>query len=319
MNHITRHSTQKTTSSMHRLLTASLSRLGAKLSLSTNSPRRFVGMLALMMLPYHAYSGQAVEEAEQTTLKTYSAGQTLSGPERATEQQLLTRLQQKITLDNNDQLLKKSGLIERDAIIAEKLQNAQRQSEQSVADDDHGVQKAANAISTKSSLGSYFSIYDAYATLIEDRDGDGYYQTFSVTFDADLVSYNPYEEAIVYAELYLSENGGPWEHYYSSDYFVITGESEADKFEVISTLGEGFNPNHYDVLIDIYEANSPILMATYSSDDSNSLYALPLEGHYHDTPYQQEVYIQGGSYSISAILLLSLMAGVRYFRAKKKQ
>lgn len=87
-----------------------------------------------------------------------------------------------------------------------------------------------------------------------------------------------------------------------------------------STLGEGFNPNHYDVLIDIYEVNSPILMASYSSENSNGLYALPLEGRHHDLPYleyDEGIYIQGGSYSMPILLLLLLTLLVRQFSYKE--
>nr|WP_315903053.1 choice-of-anchor H family protein [Shewanella sp. KJ10-1] len=54
-----------------------------------------------------------------------------------------------------------------------------------------------------------FSFYDAQTRLFEDYDYDGFYQTFSVTFDADINSSGGDVQADVFAELYLSQNGGP--------------------------------------------------------------------------------------------------------------
>jgi hypothetical protein len=156
-----------------------------------------------------------------------------------------------------------------------------------------------------------FVIYEGYTQLIEDLDIDGYYQTFSVTFDADFISYSPYNSAIVYAELYLSENGGPWQHYYTTDSFVIQGESTNDNFEVYSTLSQGFNPNQYDVLIDLYEEGYPYIVASYSSDDSNALFALPLESSDYDITYYEEIHVYGGSSSTAGILIITLMLAFR--------
>ncbi len=53
--------------------------------------------------------------------------------------------------------------------------------------------------------------------LQDDYDGDGYYQTLTVVFDADIYSYDGHDLGEVYARLYLSENGGPWFHYYTHE------------------------------------------------------------------------------------------------------
>ena len=130
-----------------------------------------------------------------------------------------------------------------------------------------------------------FSIYTGYSQLVTDIDDDGYYQTFSVTFDADILSPFVNDEALVYADLYLSQNGGPWILYFSTDNFVITGEDTEDEFEVITQLDSGYVPDHYDVLIDLYEVGYHEVAATYSSNDSNALYALPLESGDYDPEY----------------------------------
>ena len=135
-----------------------------------------------------------------------------------------------------------------------------------------------------------FNIYNAFSYLLDDVDGDGYYQTFSVVFDADLLSDSPINTAYVYAELYLSENGGPWLNYHTTDDFLIYGDGEDDEYEVITTLHQGYKSDNYDVLIDLYEVGFENIVATYSSDDNNALYALPLESANNDIEYVVEVY-----------------------------
>ncbi len=158
-----------------------------------------------------------------------------------------------------------------------------------------------------------FTIFNAFTTLYDDFDQDGFYQTFSVVFDADMYSYDGYDSSTVYALLYLSENGGPWKHYYTTDDFVIHGDSELDEYEVVTTFLQGYHPEHYDLLIDLYRVGSPYIVATYSSNDSDALYALPLESNDYDQVYVEAVHVHhggGGSLSVWSIsLLLLLLAG----------
>jgi hypothetical protein len=159
-----------------------------------------------------------------------------------------------------------------------------------------------------------FGIYRSFSYLLDDIDGDGFYQSFSVVFDAD-VYHAVYAD--VYAELYLRKDGGPWIHYYSTEVFNIFGESEEDEFEVSTTLEQGFVEGYYDVLIDLYDANSDELLVSHSSDDSNALYALPLESSEYDVVYVTEViYSNGGSYSLFSILVLLSMMILRYKKIK---
>lgn len=174
---------------------------------------------------------------------------------------------------------------------------------------------SVSILSTKSNVESNsafyhsFAIYSGYSQLIEDIDEDGYYQTFSVSFDADILSPIMNEQAVVYADLYLSENGGPWVLYFSTDDFVITGDETADEFEVVTQLDSGYIPNHYDVLIDLYEVGYNDVVATFSSDDSNELYALPLESSDYDPEYIEVEYYSehgGGSAVLFCLIILSL-------------
>jgi hypothetical protein len=167
--------------------------------------------------------------------------------------------------------------------------------------------------------GSYhsFAIYSGYSELILDIDEDGYYQRFSVTFDADILSSMANEQAVVYADLYLSQNGGPWVLYFSSDDFVITGADSEDEFEVVTQLDSGYVADHYDVLIDLYEVGFSAVVATYSANNTNALYALPLESSDYDPEYIAVEYYDEHSGGSSWLLFGALLALVyRYFLVK---
>ena len=204
-----------------------------------------------------------------------------------------------------DQLIGKAQNKTRNAIIIEK------QNTISKSTTAKGLVKS-NASQYERYYTPEFTVYDANSFLEDDIDGDGYYQTFGVIFDVDVYNPNGNEESVIYAELYLSENGGSWEHYYTTEEFLISGNNTEDQFEVITTLAEGYRANNYDVLIDIYEVGYAEVVATYSSDDSNALYALPLESNDNDQVYVDEVIVvHGGSTSIVFLLLTTGLAFVR--------
>lgn len=162
-----------------------------------------------------------------------------------------------------------------------------------------------------------FAIFDASSRMFEDFDYDGFYQTFSVTFDVDVFGAYLNERADLFAELYLSRNGGPWVHYYTTDVFTIYGDSTQDDYEVLTTLYSGYATDHYDVLIDVYEVGYSDIVATISADETDGLYALPLESS--DRDHIDEVIVveeSGGAFSVLGLLCLSLCAGLRLNRTR---
>ena len=171
------------------------------------------------------------------------------------------------------------------------------------------INKANKGLVSHSNSRDYsadFAIYGATTLLQDDYDGDGFYQTFSVIFDADIFSYTENQFGEVYALLYLSKNGGPWTHYFTTNTFLIEGDTDLDEYEVITTFLSGYSTDHYDVLIDLYQEGYNELVATYSSDDSNDLYALPLESDDYDEPYVEVVETHGGSiYWLTLLLFIS--------------
>jgi hypothetical protein len=214
--------------------------------------------------------------------------------------------------------LKKVASIERTKSMSEKmsLQGMDRQKvkkhRQLEAKQWPTTLLSKNGIEASKTSHHGFSIYSAYSQLISDIDEDGYYQTFSVSFDADISSSVAHEQALVYADLYLSQNGGPWILYFSTDSFFITGEDTQDEFEVVTQLDSGYLTEHYDVLIDLYEVGYSDVVATYSANDSNTLYALPLESADYDPEYIEVVHYDDHGGSSSWLLIIGLL--LLYFR-----
>ena len=296
-----------------------LSKSTAELSPIVSTSLQLSFMLTLLLITLPSFAEQAGDinaTEEKTTIQSYSNGQSVNDTNEVSTAQMIQAIKQRILLNDSDQAQNKALSHTRNEVINQKHQQARKQSSACL------FKKMAEIPNVNTSRRSFsegsFVIYEGYSQLIEDYDSDGYYQTFSVTFDADLITYNPYDEAAVYAELYLSENGGPWQHYYTSDSFIIHGESSDDAFEVYSTLAQGFNPNHYDVLIDLYEVGYPNIVASYSSDDSNSLYALPLESSDYDVEYYEETHIYGGSGSIIGLMIIIFILAMRRLNHQSK-
>ena len=202
--------------------------------------------------------------AAGTSSNDVNTKQTFSAQGKRLESQsdiLLEEIKQKQTQGITDQQAQSAKVLSRVEHIAQKQQLLPKKQSRPQLD------------SQKTSAHYHsFAIYSAYTQLIEDIDYDGFFQTFSVTFDADVISPYANEHARVYAELYISRNGGQWEHYFTTDSFNIYGENTDDEYEVYSTLNQGFSPGEYDILIDSYEEGYSDIVATYSAEDNASLY-----------------------------------------------
>lgn len=121
-------------------------------------------------------------------------------------------------------------------------------------------------------------IYDATAELFHDHDGDGYYHYLRVRLDAD--SY--YQHAWVYAALYLSGDGRDWELYAETEDFWIEGSTSLDEYEVETELVSGYPRGLYDVLIELYDADTGVLVDEFGPAESSALALLPIEDSYRD-------------------------------------
>ncbi|OUS26834.1 hypothetical protein A9Q99_16590 [Gammaproteobacteria bacterium 45_16_T64] len=115
-------------------------------------------------------------------------------------------------------------------------------------------------------------IYDADFDYITDNDGDGYYHRFRVTFDADTNFINDR----IYAKLYL-DNRHEEHLYYVSDDFTIIGNASSDRYEVTTSLTDGYDRDVYDIRIDIFDAFTHERLDSISANDDDDLYGRFLE------------------------------------------
>ena len=116
-------------------------------------------------------------------------------------------------------------------------------------------------------------IYDATIDLFFDYDNDGYYRYLRVRFDADTI----YTSRYVYAEIYISADGTAWEHLYSTRDFALFGSDPDDDYEVETELIAGYSTALYDVLIELYDADTGELVDEFGPNESSELSLLPLE------------------------------------------
>jgi len=167
----------------------------------------------------------------------------------------------------------------------------------------------SNIKASHTSSGSYsdITIYDAATDLISDINYDGFYHRFSVAIDVDTI----YDTSYVYARLHLSLEGGPWNHYATSQNYHIYGDSQTDIFVIETELADGFPPGYYDIKIDLYDADTGQWLLNYGPYEDTSLSNLPLEDSYYDDfyddggfPIETEIVVAGHAGSLGWWLLM---------------
>ena len=168
-----------------------------------------------------------------------------------------------------------------------------------------------------------FWFYDVDVDIYGDRDIDGYYTTVDVWFDAD--TYHTLEE--VYAVLYLSYEGGPWEEYADTEDFWIRGSSANDDYVIISDLVSGYPTGSYDLLIELFDAWDDSFVAYIGPEDASDLSLLTLEDEQRDAAIgpapRPEVVSRGGggatdAFTLAFLVLASVAAGVAAVRRRRQ-
>ncbi|QJR80136.1 hypothetical protein CA267_004755 [Alteromonas pelagimontana] len=161
-----------------------------------------------------------------------------------------------------------------------------------------------------------FWIFDSWTSVSADYDYDGYYTWFSVEFDADTV----YANVPVYAVIYLGDEQS-FQSVHVSSVFHIYGEDSNDSFVVETELVTGYAPYEYDVMVELYDANTDELIAMTDGYDDADLAFLSLESNDYDEPYVEEetvVVVEQHGGALTLPVLAGLM-GFIYWRRRIAQ
>jgi hypothetical protein len=159
-------------------------------------------------------------------------------------------------------------------------------------------------------------IYDARTDIFADSDGDGYYRFLRVQLDADTI----HTYAYVYAEIYLSADGTAWEHLYSTKDFSIWGSDPDDDYEVETELVSGYSTGLYDVLVELYDADTGELLDEYGPNESSLFSLVPLEDSGRDglivEPPPVTVIHESGGGAVSWLGLAALLGALALRRRR---
>ena len=139
---------------------------------------------------------------------------------------------------------------------------------------------AKTGSSSLRSMEHEFWFFWADVVLFGDDDHDGYFYGIDLLFDADTI----FEEADVYAVLYVSLEGGPWNEYHVTDTFRIFGATSEDEYVVVTELETGYPRGSYDLLIELYDTFDGSFVASFGPVDTSELAFLPLEDFRRDDP-----------------------------------
>jgi len=176
-----------------------------------------------------------------------------------------------------------------------------------------GSGKPGESSVQSASVSNDFWFYTADVELFNDDDGDGYFHSIDLLFDADTY----YDVADVYAVAYLSYEGGPWNEYAVTDVFTLFGATSDDEYVIVTDLTSGYRTGNYDILIELYDAVDGAFLAEFGSANTSELSFLPLEDFERDDPSAREVIVVGGGGGAAALPLLAgllLVAAVRIGR-----
>jgi hypothetical protein len=172
----------------------------------------------------------------------------------------------------------------------------------------HAASKPGSRASAAPNVEFWF--YMADVVLYNDHDDDGYFNGIDLLFDADTY----FDSANVYAVVYLSFEGGPWNEYAETDDFTLSGATGDDEYNIVTELVSGYPSGSYDLLIELYDAWDDSFLAWIGPDETPELAFLQLEDEGRDSPDVPEVVVVeqgGGSLGWWTILLLATAAAIR--------
>ena len=165
---------------------------------------------------------------------------------------------------------------------------------------------STSADNTVQSINHDFWIFDADVQLFYDDDGDGYFYGIDLLFDADTL----YSSADVYAVVYLSLEGGPWNEYAATNDFTIFGSSGDDEYVLVTELMTGYPTGEYDLLIELFDAFDGEFLTSFGPDETSELAYLALEDFNRDAPVVEQrtvIVSQGGGGAFGIWMLVGML------------
>jgi hypothetical protein len=176
-----------------------------------------------------------------------------------------------------------------------------------VAKGESTVAKVGDSSVQQSTAFGDFWFYAVDVELFNDVDRDGYFHGIDILFDADTI----YSLADVYVVAYLSYEGGPWNEYAVSEDITLFGSTSTDDYVMVTELLQGYPTGRYDVLLELYDADTGLFLAEMGPRDSFELQELPLEDSDLDRPYvAPAVAVTSGGGGSSSIPFLIALLGV---------
>lgn len=161
-----------------------------------------------------------------------------------------------------------------------------------------------------------FTIFEAETEIFGDQDYDGFYHALEVSFDVDNLGPADW----VYARLFLSLEGGPWNEYAVTEDFFVRGLTFDDTYTLETELLSGYPTGYYDVLIEIYHADSDAFLTLSGPDEDHDLSVLALEdldADYYREVYHNDNFYYGGGGSMNHLALILMLSCVA-FRYRRK-
>lgn len=178
--------------------------------------------------------------------------------------------------------------------------------------------KTGSSVASGQASSSAFWFYSADVILFGDDDHDGYFFGIDLLFDVD-TAWSVFD---VYAVTYLSLEGGPWNEYAITDDFTLFETSADDEYNIVTELESGYPRGSYDLLIEIFDAQTGEFLVGFGPEESSELGFLPLEDYGRDEPIvviidQGHGHGGGGATSVWMIAVMLLAFGLRRGRLDK--
>lgn len=203
--------------------------------------------------------------------------------------------------------------------ILDQYEALETEGERKTSRDNVQSNKLGQSPRTMNAAANDFWIYDVDVILFGDDDNDGFFFGVDLLFDADTI----WSSADVYAVLYLSLEGGPWNEYAITDDFRIFSASADDEYVIVTELQSGYPTGDYDLLIELFDADSGEFLTDFGPESSSALSFLPLEDFNRDAPvFDPPVTVSrrsggGGAAGLWTLLLLGTAWAIRYGQRRK--